>query len=76
MKLAKALGNHIHPMMVVFPLGMLGIMPALTLLLIAFGLVFIAGWLGGMLVERLGVGEDPQAGIIVTGGLGDGPTRW
>lgn len=74
MKLAKALGRHGRPMMLVIPFGLLGIGPALTLLFVAFGLVLLAGWLGGELVKRLDLGVDPRAGV--EGGLGGGPTRW
>ena len=74
MKLAKALSRHIHlPMVIVFPLGMLGIVPALSLF-VAIGLVFIAGSLGMELVKRLGA--DAEAGLHDAGALGRGPTRW
>jgi len=69
MKLAKALGSHVQPMMIVIPLGMLGIVPGLTLLFIAFSLVLIAGWLCDGLVMR----SHPRHS---TGVLGGGPTRW
>jgi uncharacterized membrane protein len=35
---------------------------ALTLSFLALGLALVAGWLGGELVERLGIGVDPGAG--------------
>jgi uncharacterized membrane protein len=76
MQLAKALGRRVHPMMVVVPLVMLGIGPALTLMFVAFSVLFIAAWVGGELFERLGVGVDPQASIDATRGLDWGPTRW
>lgn len=85
MKLARALGRHMPPMMIVIPLGLLGIVPALTLLFIAFCLVLIAGWLGGKLIERLGLavsaGVNPSRSMRslprhATGEWGGGPTRW
>jgi uncharacterized membrane protein len=58
---------------------------ALTLSFTAFGLVLVSGWLGGELVQRLGVGVDAGAGPNApsslrspaepTAGLGRQPTR-
>ena len=76
MKLAKALGSHGRPMMLVVPFGLLGIGPALTLLFVAFGLVIVGGWLGGELVKRLDLGVNSRAGVEAIGGLGGGPTSW
>lgn len=73
MKFAKALGSHGRPMMLVVPFGLLGIGPALTLLFVAFGLMVIAGWLGGELIKRLDLGVNSRAGVEATGG---GPTSW
>ena len=73
MKLAKELGRHGRPMMLVVPLGMLGIVPGLTLSIFALGLVFIFSWIASELVERAGVA---QTGANATGALGGSPTRW
>ena len=76
MELAKALGHHVHPTMLVVPFGLLGIGPALTLMCVAFGLLLVAGWLADGLIGRSGPGVDPRAGVEATAGLGGGPTRW
>ena len=45
----KLFGHAIHPMLIPFPLGL--------------GLGGVTGWLGGELVERLGVGVDDGANL-------------
>ncbi|HEX4999873.1 MAG TPA: DUF2231 domain-containing protein [Terriglobia bacterium] len=42
---------------------------ALTLSFVAGALAGVGGWLGGELVERLGVGIDPNAGLNAPGSL-------
>src|SRR5919202_1534963 len=83
---AKLFGHPIHPMLIVFPLGLLATSvvfdvvaqfaaswllrrpaphePAglpLALSVVAVVLALVTGWLGGELVDRLGVGVDTGA---------------
>jgi uncharacterized membrane protein len=46
---------------------------ALALSFLGFGLVLISGWLGGELVERLGIGVDPNAGVNAPSSLRSPP---
>jgi hypothetical protein len=41
----------------------------------AFGLVFVTGWLGGELVDRLGVGIDDDANLNAPSSLSGKPTQ-
>jgi uncharacterized membrane protein len=54
---AKLFGHPIHPMLIVFPLGLLAM--ALIFDIIAL----FTGWLGGELVDRLAIGVDPGAHV-------------
>ena len=56
----KLLGHPIHPMLVVVPLGLF--------------ITAIAAWLGGELVDRLGVGVDDGAHLNAPSSL-SGPAR-
>jgi uncharacterized membrane protein len=48
---------------------------ALGLEIVAVALLMIAGWLGGELVDRLGVGVDDNAHVDATSSLGRRPAR-
>lgn len=48
---------------------------ALLLMLIGAGLVLVTGWLGGELVDRLGVGVDDGANLNAPSSLSDRPAR-
>jgi uncharacterized membrane protein len=54
---AKLLGHPIHQMLIVFPLGLLAMAVMFDLL------ALFTGWLGGELVDRLGVGVDDGAHV-------------
>jgi uncharacterized membrane protein len=66
---AKLFGHPIHPMLIVLPLGLLSAAVAFDGALgyvLSFGglaLASVTGWLGGKLVDRLGVGVDPGANL-------------
>ena len=86
----KLFGHPVHPMLVVFPLGLLGTAVVFDIIRLATGngywseiafwmiaagiaaglmaalgffLALATGWLGGELVDRLGVGVDDDANI-------------
>jgi uncharacterized membrane protein len=83
---AKLVGHAIHPMLIVFPLGLLG-MAAIFDLVFAFGggagfaaaayymipAGIVTGWLGGELVERLHIGVDPAANPDAPSSLSSDP---
>jgi uncharacterized membrane protein len=54
---AKLFGHPIHQMLIVFPLA------AFILSFLGGGLALFTGWLGGELVDRLGVGVDEGAHV-------------
>jgi uncharacterized membrane protein len=67
---AKLLGHPIHQMLIVFPLGLLGMAVIFDLLAMAlaasfagFGLALVTGWLGGELVDRLAIGVNDGAHV-------------
>jgi uncharacterized membrane protein len=65
----KILGHPVHPMLIVYPLGLLpSIAPAL-LGLIGAAVALATAWLGGELVYRLRVGVDDDAGLDASNSL-------
>ena len=101
---AKLLGHPVHPMLIVFPLGLLataiafdivglvsGVLlfvvswfmrkpiptqpstGAFTLSFIAVALALVTSWLGGELVDRLGVGVDRGAHLDAPSSLSGRP---
>jgi uncharacterized membrane protein len=86
---AKLLGHPIHPMLIVLPLGLFAVVwlmrgdtpdaaPTTNLFLlevVALALGSVAGWLGGELVDRLGVGVDDGAHLDAPSSLSGRPAR-
>jgi uncharacterized membrane protein len=83
---AKLLGHPIHPMLIVlifaFVWWMRGDSPdaaastnLFLLEVVALVLGSVAGWLGGELVDRLGVGVDDGAHLDAPGSLSGRPAR-
>ncbi|MGH7523185.1 MAG: hypothetical protein ACREK8_02665 [Gemmatimonadales bacterium] len=75
----KLFAHPVHQMLIVFPLGLLGagaifdiIQPsslAFVLELVGLALAWLTGWLGGELVDRLGVGVDDGANVAAPSSL-------
>jgi uncharacterized membrane protein len=66
---ANLFGHAIHPMLIVFPLGLLAMSVAGVLL------ALVTAWLGGELVERLGVGVAEGANLDAPSSLSHQPAR-
>src|SRR5918911_1155876 len=93
---AKLVGHAVHPMLIVFPLGLLGMAAIFDLIrlnaragavdyapnglpivleVIGLLLALVTSWLGGELVERLGVGVDEGAHVRAPSSLSGRPAR-
>lgn len=67
----KIFGHPVHPMLIVFPIGLLATAVIFDILYLAsrnpdlstVSFYMITAWIGGELVYRLGVGVDPGAHV-------------